>query len=369
MRQCIYCNKTETETSFKAREHVIPKLLGTFQNNPTLIGWVCDNCNSIIFNPLETKFKEDTEEGIYYQMFNFENSCQIRISGKKIKTTFSSGLGDDFFNEWFPFLRWQDSDWKVFLLPQIKIKRYGDTGYLVLLVDGLKNLDRNGSEFLNIKKLLQGVESKNVRIFTGIKGPDDDSMLQEAITLVRELGIDYKSGTNKISPALGKDTEKQFEINMHCTVGNDIGRVIAKIAFNYFAYCAIQSRQEKILYHPNFSKIKSYVLGDLDLPVKEIITDLSSEPLLYHERDSDKRLLGHIVTFSQDSVSVIVRVSLLNLRTYTVVIGPAMQELQRSDFGCGHIFDPINHEILQLTQNPSKQGSGLQAGFGLFNRI
>jgi hypothetical protein len=154
MAKCIYCEKDENETTFLGREHVLPKLMGIFENNPTIIGWVCDNCNSKVFNALETRFKEDTEEGIFYQMFNFENSSQIRIKGNNVKTTFSPGLGDNFFNEMFPFLRRQDNDWKVFLLPQIKVKRYGDNGYLILLVDELKKL--NEKKFAKIKDLLKG---------------------------------------------------------------------------------------------------------------------------------------------------------------------------------------------------------------------
>lgn len=369
MKQCIYCNKTESETLFHAREHVIPRLLGTFQNSPTLIGLVCDKCNSEVFNPLETKFKEDTEEGIYYQMFNFENSCQVRIRGKNIKTTFSSGLGDDFFNQWFPFLKEQNGQWKIFLLPQIKVKRYGDEGYLVLLVDEMKKLDRKGGKFLKIKKLLAGVESKNVSIFTGSNAPGDTSMLQEAIAIVKELGIDYKSGTEKFGPAPGRDPNTKFYIDMDCTVGSDTSRVIAKIAFNYLAYCASQSQQEKILFHPNFNRVKSYILGAVDLPVKDVIADLTNEPLLYQERGSNYRLLGHIVTFGHDLTSIIARVSFLNKRTYKVLLGQSFQEVQRPDFGCGHIFDPINHDFHGLTQNPLKEGSGLQPGFRLFNRL
>ena len=60
---CIYCEKNKDKATFNGREHVIPKLMGSFKNNLT-IDRVCDNCNSKIFNPLETKFKEDTEEGI-----------------------------------------------------------------------------------------------------------------------------------------------------------------------------------------------------------------------------------------------------------------------------------------------------------------
>ncbi|MFA5166266.1 MAG: HNH endonuclease [Candidatus Paceibacterota bacterium] len=367
MSRCIYCDKKENEATFNGREHVIPQLMGTFENNPTLRGWVCDNCNSKIFNVLETKFKEDTEEGIYYQMFNFQNSCQIRIRGNNVKTTFSPGLGDDFFNEMFPFLKHQDNNWRIFLLPQIKIKRYGDNGYLILLVDELKKL--NKKKFLEIKKLLTGVQSKDVSIFTGGNSDTDDGPLQEAIDILKKLGIDYKEGKRKFAPIDKNGPKKQFEVSMDCTVGADAGRVISKIAFNYFSHCAIQENRADILFHPNFSVIKSYIIGESDLPVKQVIAELGSEPIIYDEKIDNMRFIGHTVIFSKENGNLVSKISFLGKRIYTVVLGLIPDEFKRNDFGCGHLFDPINKKIHQLTQDPNKWGSGLATGFGLYKRL
>lgn len=364
---CIYCEKNKDKATFNGREHVIPKLMGSFKNNLT-IDRVCDNCNSKIFNPLETKFKEDTEEGIFYQMFNLKNSCQIRIRGRNVKTSFSSGLGNNFFNEMFPFFRQCDGDWKIFLLPQIKIKRYGSNGYLILLVDELKKLKQNQKKFLKIKKSLKNVQNKDVSIFTNSNSITDNQHLEEAIKLVNDLGIEYKEKTRKVV-STNNQNKKEFEISMDCNVGNEVGRVIAKIAFNYFAYCAINSQQGDILFHQNFSKIKSYVLGKINLPIKEVIVNLGTEPIIYDEKIKNTRLIYHTVTFSIYNNDVISEISFLGKRIYTVILGHAPQELLKTNFGCGHVFDPINKKILGLTQNANKRGSDQEIGFGLFNRI
>src|SRR4051812_40026396 len=124
MLRCIYCDKTEKEVKFTKSEHVLPRLLGAFDEDPTLVGLVCDTCNSEVLNPLETKFKEDTEEGIIYQMFNFENNYQIRILGDHVKTKFAMGLGDEFFDHIFPLLRINEEKIQMVFAPQIKIKRH-----------------------------------------------------------------------------------------------------------------------------------------------------------------------------------------------------------------------------------------------------
>jgi len=367
MLRCIYCDKKESEVTFNGREHVIPRLMGTFEVDLTLKNLVCDYCNSKIFSPLETRFKEDTEEGIYYQMFNLQNSCQIRIRANNVKTTFSSGLGDDFFNEMFPFFKQHDNNWRIFLLPQIKVKRYGDNGYFVFLIDELKKL--NYKKFSKIKKLLKGVQSKDVSIFTGGNSDIDDGPLQEAIDLLKKLGIDYKEGKRKFLPIDKTSPRKQFEISMDCTVNKDAARVITKIAFNYFSLAAIQENRSDILFHPNFSKIKAYILGELDLPVNQVIIELGSEPIILEEKIYDHRFIGHTIVFYEMKGNLVSKISFLGKRIYTVLLGPISNEFKRDDFGCGHIFNPIDKTIHQLTQNPKKFGSDLPMSFGLYKRL
>lgn len=97
MPKCIYCLKNNTQTTFNNCEHIIPQFLGTFSPlNPLFKGdLVCDQCNNT-FNPLETNFKEDSEEGIYGQMLNIERNNSVRLRGKNVKLKFKSGIGSDF---------------------------------------------------------------------------------------------------------------------------------------------------------------------------------------------------------------------------------------------------------------------------------
>ncbi len=366
MARCIYCEKNDGVT-FNGREHVVPQLMGVFENNLTLIRQVCDNCNSKIFNPLETKFKEDTEEGISLQMFNLPGSCQIRIRGNNVKTDFSPGLGDAFFNEMFPFFQYQENSWKIVFLPQIKIKRYGDNGYLILLVDKLKEF--SDSRLSKFKKLLVGVQSKDISIFAGGDNATKSPGLEEAIEILKKLGIEYKEGKRVFAPIDKTDPNKRFGISMDCTVNKDVARVITKIAFNYFAYCAISENRGDILFHPNFSTIKGYIVGKTDLPVKQVITKLDSDTIIYDEKINNARFMGHTIIFDEENGNLISKISFLGKRIYTVNLGVMPDELKQHNFGCGHLFDPINKKIYQLTQNPNKWGSDMVPGFGLYKKI
>ena len=61
---CIYCGKTEDETSFKGREHVILQSFGKFDSKTPTLRCVCDECNEYFNKELDQKFARDTLEGV-----------------------------------------------------------------------------------------------------------------------------------------------------------------------------------------------------------------------------------------------------------------------------------------------------------------
>jgi len=366
MKTCIYCEKKEGDVTFERVEHVVPRLMGVFDNNLTLRGWVCDVCNSEVFSRLETKFKEDTQVGIVYQMFNFENRYQLRILQNSVKSSFAWGLGDIFFDEMFPKLGLIDGEIKIFPQSQIKINRHGDNGYLILLVDELQKLNRDCSKFRNLKKHLSGVKSKEVSTYIQAMDNSDTQYIEDAIQLIKDLGIDYKEGPRKFAE-FDKGGQQRAEMVMDITMGNDVGRVMAKIAFNYFAYNAIQEGSADILFYPNFNKIRSYILGTATFPIKQIVTAIENDSFIRNEQGQPIRLLGHAIAFSEENGNIVTKMCFLGHTTYTITLGEIPSDLSKKGFGSGHLFDPLNKKILGLTQNQSKIGSDTLTRFGLFN--
>jgi len=368
MNSCIYCGPHDAPITF-SREHVIPELLGVFENNLTLVGCVCGVCNSKVFGPLEMNFKEDTEEGLFCQMINFSKSHQIRIRNNKLKMSVELGLGEAFFNETFPFLSLAGGKRQIVFVPQVKIRGYGGTGYIILLVDEVKKLPRDGKKFRKLKNMLTGVESKNVSIFVHESGDLERNELNEAIDLVRELGVPYKPGPQKSVPfSEPSDEPRHAEFSMDSTIDADTARILAKIAFNYFSYCAVNSGNRAILSHPNFSTIKSYILGQADLGLKDVIVEKPSYSGILGEEAAERvRLVGHTVTFTNENSRIISKISLLGRLTYTILLGQAPDELNRTDLGNGHIFDPIRRKIFGLTRNPARRGTEEKLNFSLFN--
>jgi len=367
MKVCIYCGKDENIVSFGSREHVIPELLGSFNNNLTLIGLVCNHCNSSVFNPLETIFKEDTHEGIHCQMWNYLNSSEIRVRNGNLKLSVDLGLEEELFNQTFPFLTIRDNKPLILFVPQIRIGGYGKDGYIILLIDKVKKLPRDGKKFLKIKNILRNAKSNDVSIFTHGEEDPERRDFKEAVSLVKELGIDYKPGTEKSLPFVGDGSDqKRATVSADLTIDSKSARVIAKIAFNYFAYCAKSSEKTEILYHPNFSQIKSYILGQIELPINKIIVEKpTTNPILFEEKSQKIRLLGHIVTFENENGYLIARVSFIGQFVYKVLLGKMPDEINKPGFGNGHAFDPFRKEIYGLTQHPERRGPGKKGNFNL----
>jgi 5-methylcytosine-specific restriction endonuclease McrA len=64
MPTCVYCRE-ELGNEYFNRKHVIPRQLGTFENNQTLIRTVCASCNRHFSASLEDAFGRDSFEAIF----------------------------------------------------------------------------------------------------------------------------------------------------------------------------------------------------------------------------------------------------------------------------------------------------------------
>jgi hypothetical protein len=301
-------------------------------------------------------------------MYNLDDNYQIRIRGKNTKAIFEPNFGTDLFKNIFPVFGMDNGERKAFFPPQIRIKRGGGGGYIVLLVEKVKKI-RGTGKFRKLKKALRGVVSKDIMIFAGANSEGDEKNLHEAIDILNELGIEYKESKGEYVP-IANDGEKRFEIEVNGKIERDAGRIIAKVAFNYFAHCAIEDGKAHLLLNPKFSKIKKYVLGEIDPPIKEIITGFDNEPFIYEEKIAGKRIVAHFLMFYGDKGDLMGRVTFFGLHNYTVRLGSLPDELKNNPkLGSAHFFNPFTGDIAGMTQNEAKRGSNIEIGFGLFNRI
>lgn len=374
---CIYCSSEGTYN----KEHVIPQFLGSFSPlNPTIKAQdelVCNECNSSVFSALETEFTEDSYEGIRGQMLNLSNSKSVRIRGKNVKMECVSGLGSDFFNDIFPFLEEQDEKFVINIMPQIKTRNYfGDSGYQIFQIERLKivlaDSDKSRTktaEFEKIKSRLKSAQKKNdIAIFMGAM-TEKSQELDDAIEILKKYDVKYNEKKRNFTPH--SKNQGKFEVSMSGTVTLNICRFVAKVAFNYFCYCALQESRKSLLYEKHFVNIKKFILKKDEGIKQSDIIEISDDPITYHEKEMGKRFIGHIIVFFQEHGNIYSRITFLGHRVYKVFLGNTPNELVSADFGCGHLFDPFHHSIHNLTQQPKLNPSEkeIKQSFGLFRRI
>ncbi len=166
--------------------------------------------------------------------------------------------------------------------------------------------------------------------------------------------------------------EKIFlEEDYHCTVNKDIGRVLAKIAFNYLAYCALQDKKIHILYTKQFDTIRRFIhSGEGDM--KNVIVSPNEEPILLEERTDKKRVIAHLINFLPEDGKIVLRVTFFGqVAVYKIIIGDIPEELSDEHFGCAHIFDPFALSIMNMSQRTlytKRTAEEIKLTFGLFKR-
>lgn len=366
MAKCIYCLKDEDLTSFNSKEHVIPKSLGRFTPlNPTIGGGiVCDNCNSL-FSPLEANFLEDTLEGIFSQRIDIAERGSLIARDDNFKIERLSGFGESFLKEMFVFLEYKDGEYVPVLKNQIKLKRKSG-GYRIFFPEALSSIKKGSKRFKKIAEDLRKLDQKDMAIFA-----ENKKEVKECIELLHEFGVNYKEKNCHFTQMKPGD-EVLIDEQYTCTLNKDIGRVIAKIAFNYFAYCAMQDGREDILYTEHFNDIRKYIHNGEGDGVRNFIPSLSEKPFLQNEKGEPKLIMGHLINFSSESRRIYAQINFFGLQPiYKINLGTLPPELNVINFGCGHAFNPFANTLCNLSQTePSLlTEEQIRLSFGLLKRI
>lgn len=294
MPKCIYCLQNEELTAFTKREHVILNCLGSFTPfNATIRGdVVCNACNER-FSPIEANFLEDSMEGVMSQRLNLKNRKGVTIRGENFQVAQKVGLGDEFFDQMFIFLKQEGNQIVTDLKNQVKIRGIRDGYFRVLTLEGLESIKTGTTNFKKLKRELTNLNSKGITIFA-----EDRKTKERLISELRRFGINYKENSEIVSkPELR--SEHFVEHRMNGTINSDIGRVLAKIAFNYFAYCAMQQGATDLLYTDDFDEIRAFIHDGSKL-MRRIIVSTSEEPILFDEAKSERRAIAHLITFKEE---------------------------------------------------------------------
>lgn len=349
MSKCIYCLEDNTETSFHNREHVIPQSFGVFSPlTPYIQGdVVCDVCNSKILSSLEVNFIEDSMEGFMAQRLGFKKRNSIVLRNKNFKV--NTDTGHEFLNHMLFLLKTDPVNKKLVPYPKAQVKFQGKNGASnrVFFLEGLKRHKKGSSKFNDIVEDLKKLDHKGMRLFA-----QDSDELEEMVVLLKDYGVSY---TEKERQQRSHDELQNIEIvdDYQCTVNHGLGRVIAKIAFNYFAYCCIQDNQVSILYLEEFDALRNYIFkGEGHL--KDFIVSHTEDPILDIENTSKTRYVSHVINFNEEDGNLVSRLTFFGCpAVYKVILGKMPHGISAEHFGCGHLFDIFSQGIFNLANRPT----------------
>ncbi len=343
--RCIYCLKTDVP--FNGREHVIPQFLGTFSGESLILRDVCDVCNRI-FSKLETVFKEDSIEGFIAALFRVRQDRSVCLRKTRMKMTNKLTGVQTLLGRVFPTVNPVTGE--VQLLPQVIFERK-DGKQQIIFLEGL----RDDKGFSNRFKWL-GSREFSITAF----GQGEDG-IGEVIGELRKRGIDRKFNA---SDSETLNYNGNLEIEFDSRIDRDLQRVIAKIAFNYFSFCAIESGFRDILYEEAFDKIRDFAIrAQGKSPV--IVTPHGFTVPGYEGRDY---IPFHLLRVFEKLNKIKVELSLFAHCRYEVLIGPyPFRTGNRGSFGIGHQFDTMERKMTQLAQGRFVLDTA--SNYSLFNNL
>lgn len=322
--KCIYCLEDKPQTSFTKTEHVLPQSFGRFENNFTLNGIVCDDCNQHFGNSLEMDLGRDTFEGISRYEYEVRDPKDFKSLGKRSRLQISVAEGP--FKGALAYLEYsQERDIIISKpLPQVGFSHNGSQNYKYFELNKIPDkaeLDAQGLDYAN-----------KVRVF-------GDSFEKAGKALAeREIFPKFERETPFLEDGSGK-WEFEFEGN----IDKIICRAIAKIAFNYLAYW----QGSEFVLQSEFDPIRQYIrTGEQK---EDSFIQISNKNILVDEPSQGSKRLIHVVitNWEKNGVSIISRVSLFNFLSYTILL---TKEYARPipNLRKGHWFNLRNHKIYQL---------------------
>jgi hypothetical protein len=326
MPKCIYCHDVKDESAFN-REHVIPEAFGTFEQNMVLHHVVCETCNTYFADHLEIKLARDSIEGLNRYKHNVKRPERKTAFGRAGLLQFR--IDDGGFHHGAQMWWGPSDDGKSLVprpVPQIGVCR--ESGENVWFwVDKLptrSELPAHGFP-------------RGTRPILKPFGVDP----AEAEALLREKGYDPSPVEELGSPLPGA----LIEISISGVVNRVLMRCIAKIAFNYLTY-----HYEPIARLDQFDAVRLFIRDDIATqnPVS------LSEGEFLAGLPADRAPLAHGVGVSWHRGQVVGQVTLFFQFHYRIVLADGGFLFPPFIVDKGHLFDPINRQILEVTSDPTR---------------
>src|SRR6266511_207787 len=326
MPTCLYCRENRDSKDFN-REHVIPEAFGLFGSETFVLHEaVCRECNSYFGNHLELKLGRDSIEGLDRYEHGVKRASDKTEFGRSalLKARVKGGFFDGAEVWWGPSA--EGTELVLWPFPQIGVS--DESGrHVWFRADAIPTKpELHAQGFPPCKPL-------TIKVF----GADWAEVERE----LKEKGYDP-------SPleVRGNSEGREMDIDIRGIIDQKLMRTIAKIAYNYLAF-----HYGAIAQMPQFDEIRRYIRYG-DVPSRESVSLAGGEFLAGVPRDQAP--VVHGVGVSWRSKHLIGQVTLFFRFHYRVVLADGGFVVSPSAVSKGHLFDPINKQVVELTSDPRR---------------
>lgn len=312
---CIYCRSTRPTTK---REHVMPRALGTFEQNWTL-DCVCDECNQYFADNLELPLGRDSREALFRIDLGMKPATgAAQLLNRRLKTS----LHDPGQFDGIRLVMSASEDGTDVVptpVPQVGFRRAGeDWRFLIEKELTPENLQEfKGSSLLEIR--IHGV------------GPDCDRLRQR----LEAMGIQFVETHRATDQPITE--QSSISVLYDINVDETIVRAACKIAFNYSAKilgCANVS-------DARFDAARRFVRYG-EAPVR--LATVQQRSVLVGPGAESARI--HACGLGWDRGYLVALVSLFNEITY----GLRLCAAEPNEFTTArHFFDPLKRTISEAS--------------------
>jgi len=330
--KCIYCQNEFARDGF-SKEHVIPQLLGTFEQNLTLINTVCKDCNNYFGRVLEPVLAVGSWEGIQRlreHLGDYSPRVTDLLDTERVAFRYD-GTGPHRGILLAPSYR--DGELQVGLVPQVgfKSRKTGEFGFVPIwdLRKHHKQLPPESQKHRGILLVCRNTTEKDLLVW-----------------LLATRGIKYPKKVDWIHPIV-LDQKPNVEINS--MVDSVYRRSIAKIAFNYLAK-SMESTDRQFIHSADFDPARRFIRYGDD-PGYNVVAPPSHHPVLSDDSPFYRIPKVHVVSRGWVGPwrnSIMVRVSPFNTLTYNNLLCQHFSGIWREIIG-GHIFNWHRKKISKVT--------------------
>jgi hypothetical protein len=238
--KCIYCLEDKEEAEFN-REHVIPRMMGTYQNGFVLNNnQVCQECNSYFSRELENPIGLDSLEAFLRMQHGSGMSNGRSLRRDRISLTGNKGI---FKGLSFSVIADSTNDERIHfdIFPRIGIH---------------KDIDSNECDYFSIDEMPTATDEVLARLKDKPNGIVTVGLDREVVEPILDAKGYLKNGY-KYSESQATDlyAKPDFETTIKFSIDSIVRRVCAKTVFNYLCF----SKDKEFVLQSRFDEIRKYI--------------------------------------------------------------------------------------------------------------